>query len=320
MQNASLVSIIIPVYNGSNYLRLAIDSALDQTYPATEIIVVDDGSNDEGRTQAIAMSYGQRIKYVRKENGGVATALNRGIQELQGDWFAWLSHDDLFAPDRIEQDMILARENPQAKVFFSRIRIIDAEGRFVREVQYPLDRVTNPREALRLGGVDMCSMTIHKTCFERTGRFNERNRTNQDVEMSLRLAAAFPFIYSRRAVTFKRIHPASGTSTQRDEVRRDTALLMDVIHDELSLKAFFPSLGDDPDQVAEAWIWMGDFYRSFGALHYADESFVNALDVGSQWERTVRIKARRLNRPWINRLLNLGARVNRLLKRGSALC
>jgi glycosyltransferase involved in cell wall biosynthesis len=297
MQNASLVSIIIPVYNGSNYLRLAIDSALDQTYPATEIIVVNDGSNDEGRTQAIAMSYGQRIKYVRKENGGVATALNR-----------------------IEQDMILARENPQAKVFFSRIRIIDAEGRFVREVQYPLDRVTNPREALRLGGVDMCSMTIHKTCFERTGRFNERNRTNQDVEMSLRLAAAFPFIYSRRAVTFKRIHPASGTSTQRDEVRRDTALLMDVIHDELSLKAFFPSLGDDPDQVAEAWIWMGDFYRSFGALHYADESFVNALDVGSQWERTVRIKARRLNRPWINRLLNLGARVNRLLKRGSALC
>jgi hypothetical protein len=70
------VSIIIPVYNGSNFLAEAIDSALAQTYQNTEVIVVNDGSTDRGATRAIAASYGDRIRYLEKENGGVASALN----------------------------------------------------------------------------------------------------------------------------------------------------------------------------------------------------------------------------------------------------
>ena len=73
------VSIIIPVYNGANYLRDAINSALNQTYKNIEIIVVNDGSNDNGRTDEIALSYGNKIKYIKKKNGGVASALNVGI-------------------------------------------------------------------------------------------------------------------------------------------------------------------------------------------------------------------------------------------------
>ena len=83
----SLVSIIIPVYNGANYLREAIDSALNQTYQNCEVIVVNDGSDDNGKTEEITLSYGSRIRYFRKENGGVATALNAGIREMQGEYF-----------------------------------------------------------------------------------------------------------------------------------------------------------------------------------------------------------------------------------------
>ena len=105
-----LVSIIIPVYNGSDYLRTCIDSALAQTHPAIEVIVVNDGSTDDGKTAAIATSYGKRIRYVEKENGGVSSALNRGIEEMSGDYFSWLSHDDVYAPTKIERQLAVLRE------------------------------------------------------------------------------------------------------------------------------------------------------------------------------------------------------------------
>ena len=89
-----LVSIVIPVYNGSNYVRDAIDSALAQTYKNCEVIVVNDGSQDGGATDEICRSYGERIRYFRKENGGVATAVNLGIEQMRGEYFSWLSHDD----------------------------------------------------------------------------------------------------------------------------------------------------------------------------------------------------------------------------------
>ena len=90
------VSVIIPVYNGSNYLSDAINSALSQTYSNLEIIIVNDGSSDNGKTKEIALSYGNKIKYIEKENGGVSSALNTGIKNMTGEYFSWISHDDIF--------------------------------------------------------------------------------------------------------------------------------------------------------------------------------------------------------------------------------
>ena len=103
------VSIIIPVYNGSNYVNLAIDSALRQTYKNIEIIVVNDGSKDN--TLKILKQYGDKIKLIDKENGGVSTALNLGIKNMTGDYFSWLSHDDLYYPEKIEREVNYLIEN-----------------------------------------------------------------------------------------------------------------------------------------------------------------------------------------------------------------
>lgn len=104
MKKEPLVSIVIPVYNGENFLSEAIDSALAQTYKNIEIIVVNDGSKDN--TEEIALSYGDKIRYFSKPNGGVSSALNLGIEKMQGEYFSWLSHDDLYAPQKIEKQIL----------------------------------------------------------------------------------------------------------------------------------------------------------------------------------------------------------------------
>ncbi len=76
-----LVSIVIPVYNGSNYLREAIDSALAQIYRNIEVLVINDGSRDDGKTEAVALSYGDRIRYFAKENGAWPLPSIKGSQK-----------------------------------------------------------------------------------------------------------------------------------------------------------------------------------------------------------------------------------------------
>lgn len=119
-----LVSIVIPVYNGSNYLAQAIDSALGQTYPNCEVLVVNDGSDDGGATAELALSYEEKIRYFEKENGGVATALNLGIRQMRGEYFAWLSHDDLYKPEKIELQVKAALDSGD------RTRLVQSEYEF----------------------------------------------------------------------------------------------------------------------------------------------------------------------------------------------
>jgi glycosyltransferase involved in cell wall biosynthesis len=92
-------SVIIPVYNGAATLERALDSVLSQSYPAHEIIVVDDGSTD--RTSIIASAYVDQVHYVYQPNAGVSAARNFGAQIAGGDWLAFLDADDWFYPERL---------------------------------------------------------------------------------------------------------------------------------------------------------------------------------------------------------------------------
>ena len=100
-----LVSIIIPVYNGAKYLEHAIECALSQTYQNIEILVVNDGSTDDGASENVAKKYADKIRYFHKENGGVSSALNLAIREMKGEWFSWLSHDDGYKAEKIEKQV-----------------------------------------------------------------------------------------------------------------------------------------------------------------------------------------------------------------------
>ncbi|MEM8722317.1 MAG: glycosyltransferase family A protein [Cyanobacteria bacterium P01_G01_bin.39] len=124
MNSSPLVSVLISNYNCDRYLPIAIDSALNQTYLNTEIIVVDDGSRDNSR-QTIE-SYTNRITAIFKDNGGQASAINAGFAASKGEIICLLDADDLWLSSKIEQVVAAFNHYPQAAVVYHKVQNIDA--------------------------------------------------------------------------------------------------------------------------------------------------------------------------------------------------
>jgi glycosyltransferase involved in cell wall biosynthesis len=99
-ENEFLVSVIMPVFNGEKYLAEAIDSVLNQIYPAIELIIVDDGSTDG--TGNVIRKYNNRVVYIFKEHSGIGATLNVGISKVQGNYIAFLDADDLWVENKLE--------------------------------------------------------------------------------------------------------------------------------------------------------------------------------------------------------------------------
>ena len=215
MPLSSKVSIIIPVYNGSDYLREAIDSALGQTYENIEILVINDGSNDAGMTEAIARSYGDKIIYLCKENGGVASALNLGIEKMTGDFFSWLSHDDLYSPEKVEAEIAVFQNHPGKDILvYCDSESIDSEGNFLGSIEIRERYKKNPVLLILSSYLHGCSLLIPREAFMRAGLFSKALRNTQDVDMWMRFAAAgYDFIYLPKVLVKGRIHLNQTTIT-----------------------------------------------------------------------------------------------------------
>jgi glycosyltransferase involved in cell wall biosynthesis/SAM-dependent methyltransferase len=219
-----LVSIVIPVYNGAKYLREAVDSALAQTYPNVEIIVVNDGSTDEGRTAAIANSYGNRIRYIEKTNGGVATALNRGIREMRGEFFSWLSHDDVYYAEKIaRQSATFSDADDDKTILHCNYDVIDQASRIVG--RGAIDNFALNNAILSIVGtyVNGCSMLVPKTAFEAAGLFNESLTNSQDNELWVRMImSGYRLRYVPDILIKSRKHPEQGSLTRSATHARET--------------------------------------------------------------------------------------------------
>ena len=220
MNNFPLISIVIPVYNGSNYLAEAIDSALAQTYSNVEILVVNDGSNDFGETRKISCSYGNKIRYFEKENGGVSTALNLGIEEMKGEYFSWLSHDDKYFPDKIENQINFLIQNKIKNVLlYSDIEYIDKDSKFISFNKFLHFPANEFRPAFILNGlVHGCTLLVPRICFEVCGVFNTSLRTTQDYELWFRFSTKFDFIHLPYVLVYSRIHDNQDTIRLNDIV------------------------------------------------------------------------------------------------------
>ena len=208
------VSIVIPVYNGQNFLSKAIKSALNQTYQNIEVIIVNDGSNDEEATRNIALSFGNKVKYYEKENGGVSSALNLGIQKMTGQYFSWLSHDDEYYPDKIEKQIEILNKNKQKDIIlFTNYVWIDKHSKVMNEFTLPHIKNMIGLKAVSYGYISGCTLLIPIKCFHDVGNFNESLLATQDYDMWFRLARRYSFIFIPVPLVKSRLHTEQTTNT-----------------------------------------------------------------------------------------------------------
>ncbi len=201
----SLVSVIIPAYNKADYTCRAVDSVLRQTYPHLELIVVDDGSTDN--TQERLKTYGNRIQYIYKSNGGACSARNAGIGRAKGEYIALLDCDDMYLPNKIELSVGHLQRHPDAGFVHTKAYLIDREDQTVSVYERPENRSQGWIAARLIFGNFICNSTavIRRSCLDRVGLFDETIFTPADWDMWLRLAEQFQAVFIDIPLTQYRI-------------------------------------------------------------------------------------------------------------------
>jgi len=207
------VSIIIPVYNGSDYLSDAIRSALNQTYENTEIIVVNDGSDDGGTTEGVIDRHRESLIVIRKENGGCASALNAGIERASGEFISWLSHDDMYEATKLEEQVARVLQDEERRtIIYSDFSTINAAGVKLGIQVMPRIRSEDFRywitEQNCLHG---CTLLIPRRAFEDHGGFDVALRTTQDYAKWFELAGSYRFCHYPTICVKARLHERQGS-------------------------------------------------------------------------------------------------------------
>jgi len=210
--SAPLVSVIVPAYNAARYVGQAVESALSQTHGNTEVILVDDGSDDN--TSEVVAPYLDRIRYVRQENSGVYAARNAGTRISRGDYVAFLDADDVWETGKLAAQVDVMEKQPEYGAVHTDTSTIDREGRLIR-------RSVNSRRQSKNGMVFeeffeqnmavilLSTVLIRRECFEALGDFDERFPMVTDYGFFLELAFRYPIGYIPESLVRYRMTPGS---------------------------------------------------------------------------------------------------------------
>jgi glycosyltransferase involved in cell wall biosynthesis len=191
-----LVSTIIPTYNRAREVVLAVESALAQSYPGLrhEVIVVDDGSRDEGATAAALRPYAGRVRTLRKPNGGVSSARNFGIEHARGELLAFLDSDDEWLPEKLRRQVTFLAEHPHCGAVLTDFVRMDQHRRDVGVASLAArfaDDAPNLVQALRHPGMPPSTVMVRRTVIDDVGGFDTSLRTAEDIDFQLRIARRY---------------------------------------------------------------------------------------------------------------------------------
>ncbi len=195
-----LVSIIIPTYNRAHCLARCLESVMQQTYPALECIVIDDGSDDN--TNTLVSSQFPAVTLVRQKHAGVSAARNHGIRRASGSWLALLDSDDCWQPSKISQQINCLKNSGYKICHTNEIWIRDGKRINTKYRHLKQDR------DLFAASLNMCvispsSVFVHRSLFNQIGLFDEALPACEDYDFWLRVTDRLPVLYIDEPLTIK---------------------------------------------------------------------------------------------------------------------
>ncbi len=225
-----MVSIVIPCYNAGPWVGECIQSALDQTWSDTEVIVIDDGSTDQSRE--VIASFGDRVRHEFGPNRGGAAARNRGLALSRGDWVQFLDADDVLLPSCIESKLRMADEAgeevlPCCKIGY--FPYVSRNGENPGPACWEYEE--HDLDTILTSGAPQTSAPLHKRdLLIAVGGFRESLRQAQDLDLHLRLAAEHGLLFRSNGELGVRIRPHHGSVSRSAGWRMHAAIADTLLH------------------------------------------------------------------------------------------
>lgn len=217
------VSVVIPAYNAAAYLKECLQSALEQTSPVMEVLVVDDGSTDA--TIDIARSFGERVRVLQQAQGGPAKARNLATQHAAGDWIAFLDADDFWQPEKIARQAEAIAADSAAVLCYTGLLALKLDGELVA-VPPPstayvdrMIRITNP-------GIPPSAVLVRRDTLLQVGGFSEVQRGCEDWDLWFRLRKQGHFVAVPSPDTVYR-ESLGGLSSNPEHMYQDFLRMLD---------------------------------------------------------------------------------------------
>lgn len=216
-----LVSVVIPSYNAERWIKSTLDSVLAQTHSDIEIIVVDDGSTDD--TVAVISEFFPSVKLITQTNSGVAAARNKGIENASGEWIAFLDADDIWLPNKVQDQLELLATEPDAQMTYSAWHVWPSQNPTPdSDLLFYLQNVTNENDFSGPSGwiypelLEDCyvwtsTVLAKKTLFEKIGKFDVTLKVGEDYDLWLRASQTTKILRVAKPHALYRIHPTSLT-------------------------------------------------------------------------------------------------------------
>jgi glycosyltransferase involved in cell wall biosynthesis len=264
-----LVSVVVPAYNAGPFIGASVQSALTQSFPDIEVIVVNDGSTDN-TVERLSAFDDPRLRLIEQSNQGYASALNAGIRAAQGPYLGILDADDVWLPAKLARHIQLHKEQPQIDLTFSWVHVIDIQG---RPVQMPCPRwrgtISFPQLLADYVIRTSSAVVMRRAAVEEAGPFDSTLMRCIDFEFFLRvsLLRANNICAIQEVLTSYRRHAAQRTRDWR-RVRQGWNQMLASIRPRA------------PEQVARIEkLASSNMHRYYASIAYEGGNFREALQL-----------------------------------------